>query len=210
MTAAMDAREHMNAMYRFTRHVYDLSRKYYLLGRDCLIQNLNAKPGENICEVGCGTARNLVKMQKIYPQSGFFGIDASDEMLKTADQNIGRLDIGLAQGYAQNFSAQDLFGISKFDKIVFSYSLSIIPPWNESIDHALTLTKEIHIVDFGGMEQLPPWFAKFLFGWLKLFHVYHKPEILGYLQKLQKQGKGTLEITYLYKGYAYLAKFVAA
>jgi len=209
------ARNDMNRMYRFTRHVYDLSRKYYLLGRDRLIESLNAQDGERICEVGCGTARNLIKMAKRYPGAKFFGLDASDVMLETAQESLDRARLAnpvrIAQGFSQSFDPGSLFDLKDtLDKIVFSYSLSIIPPWKESIDHALELLPPggtIHIVDFGGQEELPRWFRAFLFWWLKLFHVYHKPEILAYLRELETSGAGSLRVETLYGGYTYLAKF---
>lgn len=205
-------------MYRWTRHIYDVSRKYYLLGRDILIQNLNAADDDLVCEVGCGTARNLVKLAEIYPHARFFGLDASDEMLKTARKALHKevLDdiVVLAHGFSQSFDPQKLFKLDrKLDKIIFSYSLSIIPPWRESIDHALSLLNpggEIHIVDFGGQEDLPPAFRKFLFWWLKRFHVYHKPEILDYLKRLQLEKYGTLKCKLLYRGYAWYAVFTKA
>lgn len=208
----------MDRMYRLTRHVYDASRKYYLLGRDHLIQHIKPKKGETVCEIGCGTARNLRKMAKRYPGIVFYGIDASDEMLKTAVksmQNYGVTDkVNLAQGYAQNFDPVKLFNIKKpFEKIFFSYALSIIPPWRESIDHALKLLPsggEMHIVDFGGQEGLPKPFRSFLFWWLDKFHVYHKPEIADYLRRLEFEKAGTLEFTPLYKGYAWYAVFKKA
>lgn len=206
-------KKNMDNMYRWTRHIYDLTRKYYLLGRDHLIQNLDAKDGENVCEVGCGTARNLIKIAKRYPGAHFYGLDASDEMLKTARKNVEHAEetIVLKQSFSQNFQPGTLFNLEKpLDKIVFSYALSIIPPWEESVDHALELLPEggeIHIVDFGGQEDLPKWFRGFLFWWLDKFHVYHKPEILEYLKQLEADGKGTLEVTHLYKRYAYRAVF---
>lgn len=64
-------RGNMNRMYRWTRHIYDASRKYYLLGRDVLIQRLRPTPDDVVCEVGCGTARNLIKLAQKYPITTF-------------------------------------------------------------------------------------------------------------------------------------------
>ena len=205
----------MDNMYRWTRHIYDATRKYYLLGRDHLIKNLQPEEEEHICEVGCGTARNLIRIAQRYPKACFYGLDASDEMLKTAHANLEQAGmdgvITLKQGFSQSFKPDSLFNMDKpLDKIIFSYALSIIPPWQESIDHALTLLPEggeIHIVDFGGQEDLPSFFRRFLFWWLKCFHVYYKPEILDYLKQLETNGKGVLNVTHLYKGYAYYAMF---
>lgn len=213
MTQDAHTQTAMNNMYRWTRHIYDASRKYYLLGRDTLIQNLNAKADNHICEVGCGTARNLIKMAQRYPDSYFYGLDASDEMLKTARTSLVKAGLNhetpVEQGLSQNFDPQKLFGLKNtLNTIVFSYALSIIPPWKASIDHALSLLPkggEIHIVDFGGQEDLPKVFRAFLFWWLSLFHVYYKPEILDYLKMLEKEGKIELTLNMLYGGYAYHA-----
>ena len=136
-------------------------------------------------------------------------------MLKTAHRILEKKGlipaVSLSQGYAQSFNPAQTFNLEKpLDKIIFSYALSIIPPWKESIDHALTLIEsghEIHIVDFGGQDDLPKWFSTFLFWWLDLFHVYHKPEILEHLKQLESGGKGSLKVDHLYRGYAYYAVF---
>jgi S-adenosylmethionine-diacylgycerolhomoserine-N-methlytransferase len=211
----IQTKQAMDRMYRWTRHVYDASRKYYLLGRDTLIARLNPAPGTYICEIGCGTARNLRKLVPRYPHAYFYGIDASEEMLKTAGKILENYGLSgkvtIAQGFAQSFDPQKTFGLQKpFDTFIFSYALSIIPPWRESLDHALALLPaggEIHIVDFGGQEELPENFRKFLFWWLDKFHVYHKPEILEHLKKLSADCKGTLTYQPLFRGYAYYAVF---
>ena len=208
-------KSNMDAMYRWTRHIYDASRKYYLLGRDKLIQRLQISDDDLLCEVGCGTARNLRKIARRYPDAVVYGIDASDEMLKTARETMKKYGVAsrvnLAQGFAQSFSAQEQFGLDKpFNKFVFSYSLSIIPPWKESLDHTLDILPdggELHIVDFGSCGGQPKWFRTLIFWWLKMFHVYYKPEIEAYLKELEASGKGTLEIEHPYGGYCYLAKF---
>ena len=208
-----DVKLAMDRMYRITRHVYDASRKYYLLGRDRMIRQLGVRDGELICEVGCGTARNLIKMADLYSRGKYYGLDASEEMLKTASASLHKNhfedEITLAQAYAQDFDPQSLFGLSKpFDKIVFSYALSIIPPWRESFDHALKMLAaggQMHIVDFGSMDGQPEWFRKLIFWWLSLFHVYHKPEIMAYLQTLEADGRARVWIETLYRGYSYIA-----
>jgi S-adenosylmethionine-diacylgycerolhomoserine-N-methlytransferase len=213
MTTDSQVKDNMDRMYRWTRHVYDASRKYYLLGRDHLIRELKPYAHERVCEIGCGTARNLIKMAEAYPEAQFYGLDASDEMLKTARKSLKRADLNIPiiQAYAQNFDPARDFGLEEpFGKLVFSYSLSMIPVWKETIDHALVLLPsggQLHIVDFGDQSGLSKSFKTFLFWWLDKFGVHFRPQILSYLQQLAQDQYGELNLTLLYRGYAYHAIF---
>src|ERR1700733_15191750 len=80
----VEATRRMNHMYRWQRHFYDGTRRYYLLGRDQLISGLQPGAGENVLEIGCGTGRNLVLAAQLYPDAQFFGVDVSTEMLTSA------------------------------------------------------------------------------------------------------------------------------
>src|SRR5260370_16016708 len=130
MTAEATLR--MDRMYRYQRHIYDLSRKFYLLGRDRLVRELAPGPGARICEVGCGTGRNLVALARRYPDAEIFGIDTSDQMLKTARAAIGRAGLAwrirMARCLADELDPGATFGLhAPFDAIVFSYTLSMNP-----------------------------------------------------------------------------------
>lgn len=214
MSTARDAHSGMDRMYRWTRHVYDLTRKYYLLGRDALIGELNIQPGETVCEAGCGTARNLVLMARRYPQGRFFGFDASSVMLKTASASLEKAGlkntVPLVVALAQDFSAEK-FGLAEiFDRIVFSYALSIMDDWQAAVDHALTQVKPggtIHVVDFGNQEGLPRWFKRVLASWLKQFHVRFRPEVRAHFESLAASGKGTVAYRDVSRGYAYILHF---
>jgi S-adenosylmethionine-diacylgycerolhomoserine-N-methlytransferase len=168
----------MDRIYRRQRHVYDLTRKFYLLGRDRLIDELAPPPGARVLEVGCGTARNLVQAARLWPEAAFYGVDLSHEMLATAHQTVGRagLDerIRLARADATSFEPALLFGVPGFSRIFFSYSLSMIPTWQSALAwalHWLPAGGELHIVDFGNQERLPGWFRVGLRQWLAWFHV---------------------------------------
>ncbi|MGA7806603.1 class I SAM-dependent methyltransferase, partial [Bradyrhizobium sp.] len=87
---AGDATRRMNRMYRQQRHIYDATRRYYLLGRDRMIANLRPRADANVLEIGCGTGRNLVRAARLYPSARFFGIDVSTEMLTSAITAISR------------------------------------------------------------------------------------------------------------------------
>lgn len=170
--------ELMDRIYRRQRHVYDATRKFYLLGRDRLIRRLNPPAGGRVLEIGCGTARNLIVAARAYPDVHFFGIDISSEMLGTARRLVDReglaSDIRLARADATTFDPALLFGVPGFSRIFVSYSLSMMPGWQAVLERALTWLApggELHVVDFGGQERLPGWFRLGLRQWLRLFHV---------------------------------------
>jgi len=205
--------EKMDRMYRHQRYFYDLTRKFYLLGRDKLLQEIVIKPGDNVLEIGCGTARNLIVLARKFPNANFFGLDASAEMLKTARAKIEAKhlrNITLKTALADEFLFDKTFNLDgKFDAIFFSYALSIIPPWRESLAHALKNLKpgsNLHIVDFYDGKDLPAWFRKILKAWLRLFHVAYPKELIPYLESLEKQGAGELKVRSIAKSYAFIAK----
>jgi S-adenosylmethionine-diacylgycerolhomoserine-N-methlytransferase len=199
----------MDRMYRRQRYIYDLTRRYYLLGRDRLITGLAAAPGMTVLEIGCGTARNLIEAARHYPDARCFGVDLSNQMLLTAHRNIARAGlthrITIAQGDATNLDPLALFGRAQFERIFISYSLSIIPSWRVALDHALSLVAvqgELHIVDFGGQERLPRWFRAALRRWLALFDVDPRDDLAAQLGACAAAGAVSLHIARPYFGYA--------
>lgn len=179
----------MDQVYRRQRYIYDLTRKYYLLGRDRLVRELGARPGERVIEIGCGTARNLIRIAAAYPQSRLYGLDASAEMLLTAHEAVARaglLDrIILTRALAEEL-APTLFGSDRdFDHAIFSYSLSMIPDWRGALRAAAKVVRPggfIHVVDFGDLRSLWPPVAGMLRRWLRLFHVVPRDELLALLE----------------------------
>jgi S-adenosylmethionine-diacylgycerolhomoserine-N-methlytransferase len=213
---SQDAKASMDNMYRYQRYFYDLTRKYYLFGRDRLIAELPVGREEAICEVGCGTARNLIELAKRHPTVRFYGVDASTEMLKTADANVrasgldGRVIVATA--LAQDFDGGVQFGLTKpFDRLIFSYALSIMDDWRGAVNHGLTQLKpggSIHVVDFGDQEGMPAWFKKLLGKWLEQFHVRFRPEVRAYFEAMEREGRGKLTYRSVMRGYAYRLDFV--
>lgn len=209
-----NAFENMDRMYRYQRYFYDATRKYYLLGRDKLISELNVQNGENILEIGCGTGRNLIILARKNPNANFFGLDASAEMLKSAQTKVERLklkNIHLETALADDFSFDKTFDLSeKFDTCYFSYSISMIPTWKESIANCLANLKadrSFYIVDFYDQKDLPRWFRKILKGWLRQFHVRFWGDLMPHLEELEKQGLGKLSVKSIYKSYSFIAEF---
>jgi len=68
---------HMDGIYRYQRYIYDATRKYYLLGRDLLLDELRPPMGGTVLEIGCGTGRNLILAARRYPSARLYGFDIS-------------------------------------------------------------------------------------------------------------------------------------
>lgn len=178
----------MDRIYRHQRHVYDLTRRYYLFGRDRLLERLAPPPGGHVLEIGCGTARNLLAAQRLHPAAHFYGIDISYEMLDTAARAVrsAGLDdrIRLARADATRFDPAILFGRPCFSRIFMSYSLSMIPAWERALDEALRWLSpdgELHIVDFGRQSRMPALCRGALRRWLTLFHVEPRDDLQAVL-----------------------------
>jgi len=168
----------MDAIYRRQRFIYDLTRRHYLIGRDQLIADLAPPPGGSVLEIGCGTARNLICAARRYPNARFYGIDISDEMLKTARASIARSPargiIQVAQADATSFCLERLFNLGSVDRICISYVLSMIPPWEAVLDAAagkLSDGGSLHVVDFGTMTAMPDVARRAMLAWLRRFSV---------------------------------------
>ncbi len=206
------AAEHMDAIYRYQRYIYDATRKYYLLGRDRLIDELAPPPGGSVLEVACGTGRNLIKGARRYPDARFFGFDISAAMLDTAQGSIARAGLNdrirLSVGDASGFSGERLFGIVTFDRVFISYALSMIPPWRAALQQALDALApggRLYIVDFGDQQDLPRWFRSGLRAWLAQFSVEPREALEAELDKLARRPGLSVRRAQLYRGYAVYA-----
>ena len=205
----------MDRIYRYQRHIYDLSRKFYLLGRDRAVRELEPGRGARICEIGCGTGRNLVALARRYPDAAIFGIDASNEMLKTAHATIARAGLAdrirIARCLAENLDPVATFGLeAPFDAILFSYTLSMIPDWCRAVDRSVEALKPaglLAVVDFSEQRGLPDWFRTLLRRWLILFDVSPRAELPDYLRALARRERGSLTIAPLYGDYACLLRY---
>lgn len=202
----------MDGMYRYQRHIYDLTRKYYLLGRDRTIRGLNVPAGGTLLEVGCGTGRNLALAHQHFPQAALYGLDISQEMLISARKTFA------GKAVVPEFRVADAtaftpgeFGCTGFDRILISYALSMIPDWERAIASAIAALNpggELHIVDFGQQERLPGWFRAVLKSWLCKFHVTPRATLREVLQAQAAENDAQLRFASVYGGYAWQARII--
>jgi S-adenosylmethionine-diacylgycerolhomoserine-N-methlytransferase len=209
----VDATTRMNRMYRYQRHIYDTTRRYYLLGRDQLIAELQPAAGDTVLEIGCGTGRNLIQAASRYPQARFYGLDVSTEMLTSAIGSIASAGLSnsvkVAHGDATAFTASAVFGQSiAFDHVMISYSLSMIPNWTAALDRAIESLKpggRLHIVDFGDQRRLPRFARNLLRRWLTLFDVNPRDELEATLMQIAARTGAGLKFDRPFAGYAQYA-----
>ncbi|ABC91635.1 probable SAM-dependent methyltransferase protein [Rhizobium etli CFN 42] len=199
----------MDGMYRYQRHIYDLTRKYYLLGRDSTIRNLDVPDGGTLLEVGCGTGRNMALAHRHFPSAKLFGLDISQEMLISARKTFATKatipEFRVADATA--FTPRD-FGVSGFDRILISYALSMIPDWERAVDASIAALNpggQLHIVDFGQQEGLPRWFRRMLQAWLAKFHVTPRADLQQVLEAQAQEHNARLSFETVGGGYAWRA-----
>ena len=210
-----DAATEMDSIYRLQRHIYDASRKFYLLGRDGLLAGLDPPAGGAVLEIGCGTGRNLILAAHRYPSAAFYGVDVSAAMLETAAASIEKAGLShrirLAQADARTLETHAVLGVAAFDRVFISYALSMIPPWREALERAFAAVKpggSLHIVDFGEQSGLPSAFRTGLRAWLRRFSVEPRADLEAELVRLAGDVGAALTFKRPFRDYACLAVVV--
>lgn len=214
MDRTLDHGALMDRIYRWQRRFgfYDLTRKYYLVGRDPLIAGLAPPPGGTVLEIGCGTGRNLVHAARLYPGVALHGIDISREMLAAAgaavERNGLRGRVRLARADAAGFDPAATFGCEAYDRIFISYAVSMIPQWRAVMEAAarrLAPGGELHIADFGDMAGLPGWSKAAMYTWLRWYHVTPRPDLFGAAAAVATAIGGTHEERRLHRGFSWIS-----
>ena len=161
MTAASEAqRTLMDDVYRYQRHFYDVTRRNYLLGRDRLIAELAPPPGGSVLE--SAAARAAIS----WPSRGAiqaFASMASTFRPKCCERRGAPLRgtaSMTASGSPRRMPCRSipgaLFGIERFDRVFFSYTLSMIPDWRGALTKGASLLTpggKLQFVDFGALRR---------------------------------------------------------
>lgn len=164
-------RSFLNRYYGWSRRIYDVTRKYYLFGRDTALERLVAQPWESLIEVGPGTGRNLRKLHARRPTAMLGGVDASDAMLEHARARCPWASF--EHGFAEEVDYASVLGRPP-ERILFSYCLSMVTDPIAALERARSGVApggEVWVVDFSDLEGLPSPAARALRSWLRTFHV---------------------------------------
>ena len=134
-------------------------------------------------------------------------------MLETAQKSISRAGlekrITVALADATQFDPGALFGVPRFDRVIISYALSMIPDWERVLEAGTTLlaaSGSLHVVDFGDQAELPGWFRSGLHAWLQLFSVTPREDLPAQMAKIASAHGCTASARKLYRGYAMVAE----
>ena len=139
----------LERFYRFHAAIYDWTRPLLLFGRRRVVQALDLRPGERVLDVGCGTGWSLPRLARTGGR--VIGVEPSAPMRRRAAARLLRL--GLQDQIALDPRP---YGIhpdyeAGVDAVLFSYSLSMVPPFGEVLARArrdLRSGGRIGVVDF--------------------------------------------------------------
>ena len=164
-------RDFLNRYYKWTKPVYDVTRKYYLLGRDRVLRELAREDWSTLVEIGPGTGRNLLKLAASKPGATLGGVEPCDEMLEFAQRRLPGAHF--VHGFAETTDYTQLVG-GPIDRILFSYCLSMVGDRGAALDRAyeaLAPGGQVVVVDFADLSGLPGLAGRALRKWLETFHV---------------------------------------
>jgi S-adenosylmethionine-diacylgycerolhomoserine-N-methlytransferase len=212
-----DSATRMDRMYRHQRYIYDITRKFYLLGRDRLIASLTLRHGDTVAEIGCGTGRNLVALAARHPGVQFYGLDASAAMLEVAARQVRHAGyqarIHLASGLGEELDPERMFGLGrKFDAVVISYALTMIPSWPAVAERAIECLRPggtLAVVDFWDQRDLPRLFGRLLRAWLALFDVTPRSDMPDFFRRLAAERGGAVTVQPIARRYAFHLTYAA-
>ena len=180
----------LSGYYRIHAPIYDLTRLWFLFGRERLLQLLQQRWEEvgahapRILEIGCGTGRNLRRLQQHFPTARLVGVDLAEAMLEQAEEALdarvqscatpGLPGLQLVHG---GLGEVDLGG--SFDIVVASYMLTMT---GEAQGRCVAAARELvrpggllAVVDFHATPV--PLFAR----WMAKNHVSFDPTLVDAL-----------------------------
>jgi S-adenosylmethionine-diacylgycerolhomoserine-N-methlytransferase len=174
MSATPDLAAHkafLEGYYGWSHKIYDVTRAYYLLGRDRALKELAAESWRTLVEIGPGTGRNLRHLRKLKPGAALGGVEPCEAMREHAAAAVP--GVKLIDGFAETADLASVHGVPP-DRVLFSYALSMIQQPGEALDRALAQLApggEVVVVDFADLNGLPGPAATALRAWLRAFHV---------------------------------------
>ena len=180
----MPSPSYIHAYYRVHARIYDQTRWLFLHGRGPAMDALDLRPGEEVCEVGCGTGLNFTSILARIgpPPASLTGIDLSPDMLSRARRRVARDGAGRVR--LELGTLAELGTGTQFDAILFAYSLSLMPDWEASLERACAALRpggRLVVLDFGDFSA---WslLRRPILAWLRWHHVDTAQDPAGVLR----------------------------
>jgi ubiquinone/menaquinone biosynthesis C-methylase UbiE len=113
---------------------------FFRMLTEVLLSRMELRPGADILDIGCGSGASCVQILATVPDSHVWGLDNSPAMLDLARSGVGESDrLVFVEGDAARL--RDHFDF-KFDAIIYSASIFLVPDYRESLEQARRLLKE--------------------------------------------------------------------
>jgi S-adenosylmethionine-diacylgycerolhomoserine-N-methlytransferase len=124
----------LDGFYRWHARIYDWTRPFLLFGRGTAAAALEARPGHLVLDVGCGTGVSLPRLAAT--GASVVGIECTEAMRRRAETRLARAGLaGRVLLDGRPYGTHDDYD-GRADRILFSYSLSMIPPFKEVLARA--------------------------------------------------------------------------
>lgn len=191
----------LEKFYKIHSDFYDVTRRFFLFDRQKAIELLEIKDGDKILDLACGTGLNTPLILRKNKDVEIIGIDFSQSMLEKAKQKFPLIRFIQSDVAAYQFS-------EKFDKIISTYSISMIDEWQKTLLNAKNALKRdgvLVILDFYCWHGLIKFFYPIFKWWLKRHGVNPEKPIATFLKNYFMEVKEII----LHSGYdsIVIAKF---
>lgn len=201
-SARDEHRAFLNRYYGLSRGIYDLTRRYFLIGREAALAHLSRDASwSTLVEVGPGTGRNLRVLRDRRPTARLGGVEASDAMLEHARRKVPFASI--VHGFAEDADIASVLGEPP-ERILFAYCLSMVQEPLRAVEHCrrqLAPGGEVVVVDFGDLSKWPGPLRASVRAFLETFHVHALPDAeLEAMAKASVHGLGRYWSMYRFDG----------
>jgi S-adenosylmethionine-diacylgycerolhomoserine-N-methlytransferase len=170
--------DELGRFYRVHARLYDWTRPLLLFGRSAAVDAVDARAGETVLDVGCGTGFSLPRLAAA--GANVIGIEPSAPMRVRAERRIAESGLVARVSLDPRPYGTHAGYEGTVDAILFSYSLTMVPPYRAVLESAardLRPGGRLIAVDF--LDAWPP------VTWgLRLSHVFLGDERLSYLRAL--------------------------
>jgi ubiquinone/menaquinone biosynthesis C-methylase UbiE len=119
---------------------FEDKHRFFQRLNDRLTSGMSFRPGADILDIGCGTGASCLQILQRIPSSNVWGLDNSAAMLARAKSRfVDQPRVSFVEGDASRLPEYFDF---KFDAIIYSASIFLIPDYKDSLKQAADLLKK--------------------------------------------------------------------